>query len=85
MAMKERVKFINFNQAIQKVDFLSNEVRKDRDLVRWAYQIVCTRSFAADGDVRIVPMADMVRELFNLGDVWACLFCVYARETSDEH
>ena len=58
--MKERVKFINFNQAIEKVDFLSDEV-KSRDIVRWAYQIVRTRSFEAEGDERIVPMADMVR------------------------
>jgi len=65
LSMKERVKFINFNQAIQKVEFLSEEMKKDRDLVRWAYQIVCTRSFESDGDVRIVPVADMVRGLFH--------------------
>lgn len=61
--MDERVKFINFFQALKEVDFLSDQTKGDRDLAKWAYNVVYTRSFEANGDVCIVPMADM----FNHG------------------
>lgn len=71
--MKERVKFINFNQAVQKVDFLGDEIKRDRDLVRWAYQVMLTRSIHVDGDERIVPMADMVRKTEGKEREHACV------------
>ena len=61
--MNERTKFIYFNEALKKVDFLGDEIKNDRDLARWAYQVVCTRAFGEEGDdQRIAPIADMVRE-----------------------
>ena len=61
--MKERVKFINFFEALKKVDFVTDDTKYDRDLARWAFQIVTTRAFPDEttGEYRIVPMADMVR------------------------
>lgn len=61
LAMAERVKFINFEAALKTVDFISEEVKNNKDLTRWAYNIVYTRSFESDGDVRLTPMVDMVR------------------------
>ena len=62
LAMEERVKFINFDAALKTVDFISEEVKGNKDLTRWAYNIVQTRSFESDdGDIRLTPMADMVK------------------------
>ena len=62
--MKERVKFINFFEALKKVDFVTDDIKYDRDLARWAFQIVTTRAFPDEttGEYHIVPMADMVRD-----------------------
>lgn len=59
--MTERRKFIYFNEALLKVDFLSEETKRNRELVRWAYQVVGTRAFGDDNEQRIAPIADMVR------------------------
>lgn len=63
LAMEERVRFINFYQALKQADFLSEETKQNRDLAKWAYNVVYTRSFEMYGETRIVPMADM----FNHG------------------
>ena len=49
--------------ALKKVDFVTDDTKYDRDLARWAFQIVTTRAFPDEttGEYRIVPMADMVR------------------------
>ena len=46
--------------SIKMVPFLSDDIKMyPRDLVKWAYQIVYTRSVETeDGDLKIVPMAD---------------------------
>lgn len=62
--MNERTKFIYFNEALKKVDFLGDDIKYDRDVARWAYQVVCTRAFGDDDDQRIAPIADMVRVEF---------------------
>lgn len=64
LAMKERS---NLNHLqVKRVPFLSNDIKGNADLWKWAFQIVYTRSFEANdgtGDLRIAPMADM----FNHG------------------
>mmetsp|Transcript_42499 Transcript_42499/g.128968 ORF Transcript_42499/g.128968 Transcript_42499/m.128968 type:complete len:127 (+) Transcript_42499:664-1044(+) len=68
LAMDERVRFINFWNALKKVEFLSDETKGNQDIARWAFNVVQTRSFSRDGVARIVPMADMVsirRECFG--------------------
>lgn len=56
----ERVKFDNFFQVLQKVDIVSDDLKQERELCKWAFNVVHTRCF---GDEVIVPMADM----FNHG------------------
>jgi len=64
LAMEERSNLMRMD--VIKVPFLSEETKRNKDLIKWAFQIVYTRSFEvndAPGDLRIVPMADM----FNHG------------------
>lgn len=64
LAMNERVRFIQFFQALKHVDFLSEQTKSSKELAKWAFAVVHTRCFETDdGDVRLVPMADM----FNHG------------------
>ena len=64
LAMGERIRFIQFFQALSYVDFLSEETKDSKDLAKWAFAVVYTRGFPTpDGDFRITPMADM----FNHG------------------
>lgn len=63
LAMDERKRFINCQKALEHIP-LSDAVKKNKDLAKWAYNAVVTRAFVApDGDLRIAPMADM----FNHG------------------
>ncbi|CAJ1965816.1 unnamed protein product [Cylindrotheca closterium] len=60
LAMGERIKFIQFFQALRYVDFLSDNVKSSKDLAKWAFAVVYTRGFPTpDGDFKIAPMADM--------------------------
>lgn len=64
LAMNERIKFIQFYQALKYVDFISDYVKGNKELAKWAFSVVYTRHFqTSDGDFKIVPMADM----FNHG------------------
>ena len=61
----------SFNISVKKgLTFLSDEIKADRDLWKWAYQVVYTRGNEADnGDFCICPMADY----FNHGtdnEIW---------------
>lgn len=59
LAMNERVRYIQFFQALRYVEFLSEETKTNKDLTRWAFALIYTRGLTApDGDVRLVPMAD---------------------------
>ncbi|KAL7463355.1 hypothetical protein ACHAXS_003729 [Conticribra weissflogii] len=60
LAMEERVKFINCNQALKTVPFISDEIKNNKDLTRWAFNVVSTRSFSVEGERVLVPMADMI-------------------------
>ena len=61
LAQLERIKYIQFFQALKFVDFLSPETIGNKALTRWAFSVVYTRGFATpDGDFKIAPMADML-------------------------
>ena len=66
LASEERVKFVNFSNCLQQVRFLSSETKNNKELAKWAYNIVYTRAFGnndgtgkEEDNKRIVPMADM--------------------------
>ena len=64
----ERVKFDNFSTVLQKVDILSPELKKQKDVLKWAFNAVHTRAYDSKegqppGQASLVPMADM----FNHG------------------
>uniref|UniRef100_A0A7S0ACS3 SET domain-containing protein n=1 Tax=Minutocellus polymorphus TaxID=265543 RepID=A0A7S0ACS3_9STRA len=63
LARGEKVKLDNFIDALQKVDGLDPSIKANRDLAKWAFNIVFTRSFGPDDNKQIVPMGDM----FNHG------------------
>jgi hypothetical protein len=76
LAMRERTNLISMD--VHKVPCLSEQTKNNGALVRWAYQIACTRSFPAnDGtmdvlettedatDLRIVPIGDMFNHATN--------------------
>lgn len=66
LAMIERVKFIQFFRALKTVNCLSSWTKHNRNLAKWAFAVLYTRSFEAgekDPNPKIVPMADM----FNHG------------------
>jgi len=59
LSRKERVKVSNFYDAIQKVNFLSDQTKRNKGLVNWAFNVVSTRCWGPDEDKVIVPLADM--------------------------
>lgn len=65
----ERIKFECFFEAIQQVEYLRIDTRRNRDLVKWAFNVVYTRCWGTDGgETQIVPMADMVRRALEDSD-----------------
>lgn len=66
LAMEERSTFVYFDSAVKQVPFLSDQIKNNKDICKWAFQVAYTRSFEANdgsGDLRIAPMVDM----FNHG------------------
>mmetsp|Transcript_32515 Transcript_32515/g.71371 ORF Transcript_32515/g.71371 Transcript_32515/m.71371 type:complete len:442 (-) Transcript_32515:106-1431(-) len=64
LAMNERIKFIQFFQALQNVEYMNDGIKRNKELAKFAFAVVYTRGFPTpDGDFRIVPLADM----FNHG------------------
>lgn len=64
LASKERVRFSKFFQALKHAHIIGDKVKRNRSIVKWAFNVVYTRSFLTpNGDYKIVPMADM----FNHG------------------
>jgi len=60
LAYSERIKFIQFFQALKYVDCLSEQVRTNKALCKWAFSAIYTRfTQTPDGDFKIAPMADM--------------------------
>ena len=53
--------------SIKLVPYLNEDTKYDVDLCTWVYQIVYTRSFESpDGDLKIVPLADVSVLLFSI-------------------
>jgi hypothetical protein len=64
LSRMERVKFDNFMEVLKKVDIVSEELKEEKDICKWAFNAVHTRCRGeAGGEQTIVPMADM----FNHG------------------
>jgi hypothetical protein len=65
LALKERQNSVNFQKAVKFVPYLSDDTKTTVDVLKWAYNVVATRSVpSVDGsDLYIAPMADM----FNHG------------------
>jgi len=64
LASNERIRYIQFFQSLKFVPFVSDDIKRSKELSKWAYAVVHTRCFEMpDGDVKLVPMADM----FNHG------------------
>lgn len=64
LSRAERLKFDNFMQVLAKVDVISDDLKQEREILKWAFNAVHTRCWGEAGqDQFIVPMADM----FNHG------------------
>ena len=61
LARAERVKVDNFFAALQEVNFLSQQTKANKNLAKWAFNVVTTRCRGPANEKQIVPMADMVR------------------------
>ena len=61
--MEERIKFTNYKQALKKVDFVTEDVQNDEELLKWVYNVVETRGLDVGGESIIIPMADMVSSM----------------------
>ncbi|KAL3931721.1 MAG: hypothetical protein SGBAC_011178 [Bacillariaceae sp.] len=58
---KERDQMGAFRRALGAFDYVSPETKNNSDLLKFAYNVVFTRSWRSDeGDYRIVPVADMM-------------------------
>ena len=63
LAMSERINFVNFQKAVQFVPCLGDQIKNNKDVLKWAYNVAVTRSINRNGETLIAPMADM----FNHG------------------
>jgi len=63
LSREERTKFDNIFQVMRKVDIISDRTKSDRDMLKWVFNVVHTRSMPStvnSNDVKIVPMADYI-------------------------
>jgi len=64
LSKEERLKFDNLLQVIQKVDVISEDLKREEGIIKWAFNAVHTRRLGDPGQEQfLVPMADM----FNHG------------------
>jgi hypothetical protein len=62
------VRYINYRTVAQTVGWLDGAVKEDRDVSKWVFNVVSTRSWEmqdGSGERVIVPMADMVSSFFG--------------------
>eukprot|EP00521_Asterionellopsis_glacialis_P012599 CAMPEP_0195298656 /NCGR_PEP_ID=MMETSP0707-20130614/23973_1 /TAXON_ID=33640 /ORGANISM="Asterionellopsis glacialis, Strain CCMP134" /LENGTH=479 /DNA_ID=CAMNT_0040360845 /DNA_START=94 /DNA_END=1533 /DNA_ORIENTATION=- len=60
---EERYQYAIFKQAVQDFEYVSSSAKENDELLKFAYNVVMTRSFASPqstDDYKIVPVADMV-------------------------
>jgi hypothetical protein len=63
LAMKERNNFIYLDSALKQVPYLSEQIKQNKDITKWAFQIAYTRSFESNdesSDLCIAPLVDMI-------------------------
>lgn len=58
-ARAERVKFDNFCNALNQVNIISPDTKENTELLKWAFNVVQTRSWGGPEEKVIVPMIDM--------------------------
>ena len=63
LARQEKVKFDNYFDALQKADGISDQMKSNKAVAKWAYNVVTTRCQGSDAEKFIAPMAEM----FNHG------------------
>jgi len=64
LSREERLKFDNLLQVIQKVDVISEDLKREIGIIKWAFNAVHTRCLSGPNKQQyLVPMADM----FNHG------------------
>jgi hypothetical protein len=68
MCKDERARLNNLSVK-RVVPFLSNEIKGDPKLWKWAYNVVYTRGFEANGSFNICPMADYLNHATD-NEVW---------------
>ena len=49
-----------FREALRKFQYISPEIKTNKELTKFAYNVVFTRAFQDGGDFKIIPMADML-------------------------
>lgn len=64
LSRTEKVKLDNFVQVIKKVDIISDSIKNNQELLKWAFNCVYTRTYCHkegqnEDDVALVPFADM--------------------------
>ena len=64
LSRAEQLKFENFVNVLKKVDIISDSVKNNEEVLKWAFNSVFTRTYCRkegqlDGDVSIAPFADM--------------------------
>ena len=55
------MKFDNYYDALQKLDCIGPQVKASKEVAKWAFNVVTTRSFGEGNEMFIAPMGDMVR------------------------
>eukprot|EP00977_Amphora_coffeiformis_P020707 scaffold8427_cov162-Amphora_coffeaeformis.AAC.3 len=62
LAKAEAILAYLFFISLGQIDFLRDEIKTDKEVVKWAFSIAYTRGFPTPdgGDIRIVPMGDML-------------------------
>ena len=62
LCQEKRDQLDAFHLALQEFQHISPEIKGNDDLMKFAYNVVFTRSFpsASDGDLKLIPMVDMI-------------------------
>lgn len=58
LSREKMVKLGNFCDALEKVTVLTDFTKSNKDLIKWAFNIVTTRAFGEDEEKTIVPLGD---------------------------
>ena len=82
LARQEKVKFDNYFDALQKVDAIDPQLRQNKEVAKWVFNVVTTRSFGPENEKYIAPLGDMVRALrTSFENDHSASFCADASES----